>query len=80
MRISGLASGMDIDQMVKDLMTAERVPLDKLAQKKQTIEWQKDSYRELNTMMSDMRTAASSMRLQSGYNAYKTSFIQYECR
>ena len=72
MRISGLASGMDIDQMVKDLMTAERVPLDKLAQQKQTIEWQKDSYRELNAMMSDMRTAASSMRLQSGYNAYKT--------
>ncbi len=72
MRISGLASGMDIDQMVKDLMTAERVPLDKLGQQKQTIEWQKDSYRELNAMMSDMRTAASSMRLQSGYNAYKT--------
>ncbi|MDO6656367.1 flagellar filament capping protein FliD [Anaerobacillus sp. 1_MG-2023] len=73
MRISGLATGMDIDQMVKDLMTAERVPLDKLSQQKQTYEWQKDSYRELNTMMSDMRTAASSMRLQSGYNAYKST-------
>ncbi|MGG1687190.1 flagellar filament capping protein FliD [Pseudalkalibacillus sp. NRS-1564] len=73
MRISGLATGMDIDQMVKDLMTAERVPLDKLSQQKQTYEWQKDSYRELNTMMSDIRTAASSMRLQSGYNAYKST-------
>ncbi|MGB7999886.1 MAG: flagellar cap protein FliD N-terminal domain-containing protein, partial [Anaerobacillus sp.] len=73
MRISGLATGMDTDQMVKDLMKAERIPLDKLSQKKQTIEWQKESYRELNTMMSDMRSAASTMRLQSGYNAYKTT-------
>jgi flagellar capping protein FliD len=32
MRIGGLASGMDIDQMVKELMTAERIPLDKLSQ------------------------------------------------
>ena len=59
--------------MVKDLMKAERISLDKLSQKKQTIEWQKESYRELNTMMSDMRSAASTMRLQSGYNAYKTT-------
>ena len=44
-----------------------------MSQKKQTIEWQKESYRELNTMMSDMRSAASTMRLQSGYNAYKTT-------
>ena len=44
MRISGLATGMDTDQMVKDLMKAERIPLDKLSQKKQTIEWQKESY------------------------------------
>ncbi|WP_347548339.1 flagellar filament capping protein FliD [Pseudalkalibacillus hwajinpoensis] len=72
MRISGLATGMDTDQMVKDLMTAERIPLDKLSQKKQTLEWQKESYRELNSMMSDMSSTASSMRLQSGYNAYKT--------
>ncbi|WP_169525251.1 flagellar filament capping protein FliD [Pseudalkalibacillus hwajinpoensis] len=71
MRISGLATGMDIDQMVKDLMKAERIPLDKLSQQKQVVEWQKESYRELNSMMSEMRTAASSMRLQSGYNAYK---------
>lgn len=33
MRIAGLASGMDIDSMVKNLMQAERLPLDKLKQK-----------------------------------------------
>ncbi|KKB38731.1 flagellar hook-associated protein 2 [Bacillus thermotolerans] len=48
MRIGGLASGMDIDQMVKDLMTAERMPVNKLEQKKQFLEWQRDDYRDMN--------------------------------
>ena len=34
MRIGGLASGMDIDTLVGDLMKAERIPLDKIKQKK----------------------------------------------
>ncbi|ATP39086.1 flagellar hook protein [Solibacillus sp. R5-41] len=49
MRIGGLASGMDIDELVKKLMTAERAPLDKLFQKKTTYEWQRDAYRNVNT-------------------------------
>ncbi|MCP3740179.1 flagellar hook-associated protein 2 [Rossellomorea sp. BNER] len=51
MRIGGLASGMDIDSIVKDLMTAEKIPLNKLEQKKQYLEWQRDDYREINKMM-----------------------------
>jgi flagellar capping protein FliD len=53
MRIGGLASGMDTDQMIKDLMKAERIPLDKLQQKKQYLEWQRDDYRDMNKMMFD---------------------------
>ncbi|MDF9298126.1 flagellar hook-associated protein 2 [Geobacillus stearothermophilus] len=51
MRISGLASGMDIDKIVSDLMKAERAPLDKLKQKKQLLEWQRDDYRSMNTLL-----------------------------
>ncbi|MCK7607477.1 flagellar hook-associated protein 2 [Geobacillus stearothermophilus] len=51
LRISGLASGMDIDQIVKDLMKVERMPLDKLKQKKQLLEWQRDDYRAMNTLL-----------------------------
>jgi len=50
-RIGGLASGMDIDSMVAKLMTAERAPLNKLYQKKQIAEWQRDAYRSINTKM-----------------------------
>ncbi|WNF36573.1 flagellar filament capping protein FliD [Bacillaceae bacterium IKA-2] len=55
MRIGGLASGMDTEQIIKDLMRAERMPMDKLTQQKQTLEWKRDSYRELNTMMAKFR-------------------------
>lgn len=53
LRIGGLASGMDIDSLVEKLMTAERIPLDKISQKKTYTEWQRDDYREINTMLLD---------------------------
>ncbi|WP_057911989.1 flagellar hook-associated protein 2 [Peribacillus muralis] len=55
-RVSGLASGMDIDDIVKSMMQAERVPLDKLTQKKQSSEWQRDDYRSINTALSELDT------------------------
>ncbi|MCI4138141.1 flagellar hook-associated protein 2 [Bacillus vallismortis] len=55
MRITGLASGMDIDDIVSKLMQTERAPLDRLTQKKQTLEWQRDSYREVNTKIKELQ-------------------------
>lgn len=54
LRIGGLASGMDIDTLVEQLMTAERVPLDKINQKKTYTEWQRDDYREMNSLLLDL--------------------------
>ena len=51
MRIGGLASGMDIDGLVEKLMSAERAPYNKVLQNKQKNEWQRDSYREVNTKL-----------------------------
>ncbi|MFJ7408998.1 MULTISPECIES: flagellar filament capping protein FliD [unclassified Lysinibacillus] len=58
-RIGGLASGMDIDALVKKLMTAEKAPLNKLYQKKQTYEWQRDAYRSVNTKLKTFDTYIS---------------------
>jgi flagellar hook-associated protein 2 len=69
-RIGGLASGMDIDSLVSDLMKAERMPLNKLTQQKQSMEWQKDDYRNINLMLSELRTSASNLRLQSSFITY----------
>lgn len=42
--------------MVKSMMQAERVPLDKLTQKKQYSEWQRDDYRSINASLSELDT------------------------
>lgn len=56
-RINGFSgSGMDIDTIVKNMMVAKRVPLDKTEQNKQTLQWQRDSYREINSKLIDFRT------------------------
>ncbi|MCM3443060.1 flagellar filament capping protein FliD [Metabacillus halosaccharovorans] len=67
MRIGGLASGMDIDSLVSDLMRAERMPLDQLKQKKQIIEWQRDEYRAMNTLLLDFRNELTQMKLTTKY-------------
>jgi len=56
LRIGGLASGMDIDQLVRDLMRVERAPLDKLYQRKQILEWQRDDYRSMNSLLQELDT------------------------
>lgn len=73
MRIGGLASGMDIDTMVKDLMKAERMPLDKLKQRKQVLEWQRDEYRSMNTLLLNFRSELTNMRLSSSYRSRATT-------
>ncbi len=55
MRISGLASGLDIDSIVKQLMTANKTKLNTLNQKKTTLEWQRDQYRNVTSKLVDFR-------------------------
>lgn len=72
MRIGGLASGMDTDQIIKDLMKAERIPLDKLEQKKQYLEWQRDDYRDMNKMMFDFSNLIFDGVMKQGTYTQKT--------
>lgn len=72
MRIGGLASGMDTDQIIKDLMKAERIPLDKLGQKKQYLEWQRDDYRDMNKMMFDFSNLIFDGVMKQGTYTQKT--------
>lgn len=73
MRIGGLASGMDIDQIVKDLMKAERLPLDTLKQKQQILQWQRDDYRSMNTLLLNFRQEITNMRSSSMFRVRTTS-------
>ena len=55
LRISGLASGMDTESMVKQLMKAASIPLDKLNQQKQFYQWQQEDLRDINTKLLSLR-------------------------
>ncbi len=53
MRIGGLASGMDIDSIVSDLMKAEKLKLTKVEQQKQLTVWRQENYYEINRALAN---------------------------
>ncbi|WP_142827606.1 flagellar filament capping protein FliD [Planococcus soli] len=73
MRVGGLASGMDTESIVKDMMKIQKMPLDKLMQQKTFTEWQQEAFRDTNLSMSNLRTSASNLRLQSSFNSYSAT-------
>ncbi|CEQ04456.1 flagellar cap protein [[Clostridium] sordellii] len=46
-RIPGLATGMDTDSMVKQMLSGEQNKVDKAKQKQQSIKWQQEIYRSV---------------------------------
>lgn len=72
LRLNG-SSGMDIDGMVQKLMQANKAPLNKLLQKKQAQEWQRDDYRAMNAKIMELRTTSFDMTLQKSFDAMKAT-------
>jgi flagellar hook-associated protein 2 len=73
MRITGFASGLDTTQIITDLMKAERMPLDKLYQKKEKLQWQRDAYRDVNLELTTLRDKADKLRFSTAFNGFKAS-------
>ncbi|WP_416147228.1 flagellar filament capping protein FliD [Salipaludibacillus sp. HK11] len=57
MRLTGFATGMDINQMVTDLMRAERMPMESMKKDQQQLEWKMDQFREINLKLDTFRTS-----------------------
>jgi flagellar hook-associated protein 2 len=72
LRIGGMASGMDVESIVKELMTAERMPLQKLQQDQTWLTWQRDAYRETNTSLFELDSLTFDMTLA---NTFKTKSV-----
>lgn len=47
-RISGIASGIDTESIVRDMMQVERMRVDKMNQQKQIILWRQEQYNDIN--------------------------------
>ncbi|MEN6348135.1 MAG: flagellar filament capping protein FliD [Syntrophomonas sp.] len=69
-RLSGLASGMDTETMVKDLVAAQRkASVDPLTKSKQQMEWKREDYRDINTKLLALRTAAFDIKLKTTFQS-----------
>lgn len=72
-RIGGIASGMDTESIVRDLMRVQRLPLQRLEQDKQIWQWRQEGYRSLNMSLLALRNKAFDMRLSTPYSAKKVT-------
>ncbi|AOZ89152.1 flagellar filament capping protein FliD [Bacillus xiamenensis] len=74
-RITGFSNVFDIDEIVSKLMKTEQAPLDKMTRQKQTLEWQRDSYREVNSKVKELDDLINNLNLSrpSTYGAKKVT-------
>jgi len=68
LRISGMASGLDTEKIIKDLMKTQREPINRLQRSKYSIEWKRDAYREMNTLLADLQNSMKNLRMASTFN------------
>ena len=72
MRLTGMASGLDTDTLIKQMMAKEQAKLDKVLAKRQIDLWKTDAYREatstLQSFYKDYFDTLSSKNLKSANN------------
>lgn len=72
-RFGGLASGLDTEKIVKELMKAQRAPVNKLRREKQTEEWRRDTYRDMNSLLLDLQKKVNGLRYEAEFTKKKAS-------
>lgn len=76
-RITGMASGLDTDSIVKKLMNAESMTLNRLKQQQQKQIWISDAYRQWNKdFFAFQQNTLFNMKLSSSYNTFDVSSSQ----
>lgn len=74
MRLSGLATGMDTEALVGQLMDAQNIKKKKMTGAKTKLEWKRDAWKDLNKKLTSFYNGAlSKMRLPSSYNLKKAT-------
>lgn len=68
LRISGLASGMNTDEIVANLVKAQSSRLNKMQQSKISTTWKSEAYRDVNKKVDEFRKSMEALRLQSTFN------------
>lgn len=71
--ISGMASGLDTQNIINQLMQLERIPLTKIQGRQQVVKWRKEMLNEYKTKLLDLQSKASALTLSSAFTAKKVS-------
>ena len=69
-RITGLATGMDTESIIEQLMKAQKAPINELEKEQTTIEWQREALLDINSKLLAFRNEALDMKLQGTYKSY----------
>jgi flagellar hook-associated protein 2 len=67
MRITGIMSGLNTEEIISKLMAIERRPVDLLNSKKATLEKQKTAWEEIKTKLTDLHNKLLDLKLISTY-------------
>ncbi len=74
MRLSGLATGMDTEALVGQLMSAQSLKKKKMTGAKTKLEWKKEAWSDLNKKLTTLYNGSvSKLRLPSTYNVKKAT-------
>ncbi len=80
LRMTGMASGLDTDALVKQLMATENAKVDRLKQGKVLVEWRRDNYREISNLLRgfqdeffDYLKPSNNMRSPNTYSIYNST-------
>jgi flagellar hook-associated protein 2 len=71
--ISGLGTSLDTNAIVAQLMSAERVPQQRLQTQLATIQTRVSAYQRLNTRVTALRSAAQALSTASGWSSWVAS-------
>lgn len=67
-RLGGMASGLDTDAIIKDLMSAQTLKKTNIENSKKKLEWKKEKWEEMNTKLYALYTEKlTPLKLQGGY-------------
>ncbi len=61
-QLSGLASGMDTQAIISQLMSIERLPRDRVARQQVVVQARQDALKSIDTSLTNLKLAASDMR------------------
>jgi len=71
--ISGLASGLDWQSMITQLVKVERQPITMLETRKTTLSEEKSAWSEVNTKLLSLKTAVGSLSAADDFDVFKPS-------